>query len=296
MPPRLVSVAILVYWSIAAFFLLKWEVLPELSLGYPPDLRSIASAAGGESGPVSWSIDVIDDPQHPEIRRNVGQATTESKRLPTGGYELTSKVAFDAGELLKRTPLASSQGVRLTIDGDYRVDPRGDLKWFTMKVKGPGAGDDLFRVEGKVQDGRMDVKAKGIASVLGLQRSFPYQSRSVVYDALRPLDRLPGLQVGQRWDMQVVNPLSGAVETARVEVMRRTFIDWNGEAVSAFEVEQRAGPIVTMTWVRVDGAILRQQVPLPFVNMMLERLPPGDPPRPPAEVERGRSGNGEEGS
>jgi hypothetical protein len=293
MPPRLVSVAILVYWSIAAFFLLKWEVLPELTLGYPPDLRSIASAAGGEAGPVSWSIDVIDDPRRPEIRRNVGQATTESKRLPTGGYELTSQVAFDAGELLKRTPLASNQGVRLTIDGDYRVDPRGDLKWFTMKVKGAGDGDDLFRVEGKVHDGRMDVKAKGIASVFSLQRSFPYESRSVVYDALRPLDRLPGLQVGQRWDMQVVNPLSGAVETARVEVMRRTIIDWNGEAVSAFEVQQRAGPIVTKTWVRLDGAILRQQVPLPFVDMMLERLPPGDPPRLPAEVDRRR--DGEEG-
>ncbi len=288
MPPRLVSVAILVYWSIAAFFLLKWEVLPELSLGYPPDLRSIASAAGGESGPVSWSIDVIDDPRRPDIRRNVGQATTESKRLPTGGYELTSKVAFDAGELLKKTPLAGSQRVRLTIDGEYRVNPRGDLTGFTMKVKGVGDGDDLFRVEGKVRDGMLDVKAKGVASVFSLQRSFPYESRSVVYDALRPLDRLPGLQVGQRWDMQVVNPLSGAVETARVEVMRRTIVDWDGEPVTAFEVEQRAGPIVTKTWVRLDGAILRQQVPLPFVEMILERLPP----KAPAEVGRDRDREG----
>ena len=39
MPSRFVSLAILVYWCIAAFCLLTWEVLPELTLGYPPDLR-----------------------------------------------------------------------------------------------------------------------------------------------------------------------------------------------------------------------------------------------------------------
>ncbi|AMV38490.1 hypothetical protein [Planctomyces sp. SH-PL62] len=273
MPPRLVSVAILVYWSIAAFFLLKWEVLPELSLGYPPDLRSIVSAAGDDAGPASWSIDVLDDPRNPEARRNVGEARTETKRLPSGGYEMTSTVEFDAGELLKRTPLANSPSVRLTIDGDYRVDSRGDLKWFIMKVRGADEGADLFKVEGKVSGGVMDVRARGIASVFNLHKTYPYESRSVVYDALRPLDRLPGLNVGQRWDVQVVNPLSGMVETARVEVKRRTLIVWNGEAVSAFEVEQHAGPITTKTWVRLDGAILRQQVPLPFVEMILERLP-----------------------
>ena len=40
MPSRFVSLVILVYWSIAAFCLLTWDVLPELTSGYPPDLRS----------------------------------------------------------------------------------------------------------------------------------------------------------------------------------------------------------------------------------------------------------------
>ncbi len=33
MPSRLVSLAILIYWCLAAFCLLTWEILPELSLG-----------------------------------------------------------------------------------------------------------------------------------------------------------------------------------------------------------------------------------------------------------------------
>ena len=58
MPSRLVSLAILVYWCIAAFCLLTWEVLPELTLGYPPDLRAIA-AAGDSAKPVT-----LEHPDH----------------------------------------------------------------------------------------------------------------------------------------------------------------------------------------------------------------------------------------
>lgn len=282
MPPRIVSLAILVYWLVGAFFLLKWEVVPELTLGYPPDLRAIAAAAGESPTPVSWSIDVIDDPRRPEARRSVGKAVTDSNRLADGSYALSSRVDFDAAEVLKQSPLSGGAGVKLSILGEYRVDPHGDLRSFTMDVKGGDSEDVFFNVQGKVNDGVMDVQSRGIASMMNIHRKFPYEPRSVVSDSLRPLDRLPGLHVGQRWDMKIINPLSGAVETARVVVERRTFIDWNGEAVSAFEVVQTAGPIKAKTWVRLDGVILRQQVPLPFVEMVLERLP--DPtPKPNAE-------------
>jgi hypothetical protein len=95
----------------------------------------------------------------------------------------------------------------------------------------------------------------------------------VVHDALGPLDRLPGLHLGQRWDTQIVSPFTGKVERVRVEVLRRTLVHWNGEPVSAFEVVQHAGPITSKTWVRADGVILRQEVPLPIVRLVLERVP-----------------------
>src|SRR5262245_8140417 len=110
MPSRLVSVAILVYWCLAAFCLLTWEILPELSLGYPPDLRAIA-AAGKDSHPVRWSIQVMDDPKAPDIRRSVGEAVTVSKRLDDGQYELSSRVGFDAGGLFQGRPFGTKPGV-----------------------------------------------------------------------------------------------------------------------------------------------------------------------------------------
>ncbi len=69
MPSRFVSLAILIYWSIAAFCLLTWDVIPELTVGYPPDLRAIA-LAGDSSKPVRWSVQVIDDPRSPDVRRH----------------------------------------------------------------------------------------------------------------------------------------------------------------------------------------------------------------------------------
>lgn len=272
MPPRLVSVAILIYWSIAAFWLLTWEVLPELSLGYPPDLRSI-TAASDDSKPVSWTIDVIDDPRHPEVRRTVGQATTASTRLPDRGVELSSLVVFDAGELLKRTPLVTAPDVRLNIASVYRVDPKGNLQGFDMKVSTADSDDGLFTVEGRLNGEMMEVTSKGMVSVLNRNMRFRYEPRGVVSDALRPFDRLPGLHVGQHWDTRMINPFTGAVDVVRVEVKRLGFIDWNGEAVSAFEVDQHAGPVTSRTWVRLDGVILRQEVPLPLLNMVLDRLP-----------------------
>ncbi|MDR3618700.1 MAG: hypothetical protein P4L85_05060 [Paludisphaera borealis] len=283
MPPRLVSVAILIYWSIAAFWLLTWEVLPELSLGYPPDLRSI-TAAGDDSKPVTWAIDVIDDPLHPDVRRSVGQAVTSSKRLPDGGVELSSQVVFDAGELLKRMPLSNTTNVRLNIASSYRVDSKGNLQGFDMKVTNADLDDGLVTVKGRLKGPLMEVTATGMVPALNRKMSFPYEPRGVVHDALRPFDRLPGLHVGQRWDTRMINPFTGAVEVARVEVKRRGLIDWNGEAVSGFEVEQHAGPVTAKAWVRLDGVIIRQEVPLPFLNMVLERLPDETSPAPVSEA------------
>jgi hypothetical protein len=100
-----------------------------------------------------------------------------------------------------------------------------------------------------------------------------YEPRSVVHDGLGPLDRLPGLHVGQRWETRVVNPLSGQVDRVRVEVLRRTLIHWNGEPVSAFEVVLHGTGIEGRTWVRPDGLILRQEVPFLIARLVFKRIP-----------------------
>jgi hypothetical protein len=273
MPSRFVSLAILIYWSIAAFCLLTWEVLPELSLGYAPDLRSI-TYAGDSNQPIRWSIQVIDDPKTPDVRRTVGTAVTGSSRRPDGSFELTSKVEFEAGGLLKGTPFGTSANVRVEVDSVYRVDHSGNLQSFDMQVKSPDTVGTLVKVKGQLKGANMEIVSRGPVEILNKTLSFKYEPRSVVHDVLGPLDRLPGLHVGQRWETRVISPLTGQVDKVRVEVKRLAVINWDGNLVNTYEVEHQMSPMSMRTWVKTDdGVILRQEVPFPFVRLTLERQP-----------------------
>jgi hypothetical protein len=286
MPSRWISLVILIYWSIAAFCLLTWDVLPELTLGYPPDLRTIAFA-GDSAKPVRWSIQVVDDPRSPDACRTVGEAVTSSSRQADGWHELTSQVEFDAGSLLRGTLFATRTNERLQIDSRYHVDPSGNLQNFQLVVKSPESFGELVQVKGQLRGKSMEIVSQGPVPLLNKHVRFDYVPRSVVHDVLGPLDRLPGLHVGQRWETQVINPFSGQVDPVRVEVVRRTVIHWEGDPVSTFEVVQHLSPFSMRTWVRTDGVILRQEVPVPLVRLVLERRgEEAAPPLAPAPVRR----------
>ena len=82
MPSRFVSLVILIYWSIAAFCLLTWDVLPELAIGLSSRFAGDRPGRSIRPKPVRWSIQVIDDPEFPDVRRTVGRG---GDRLVRGG-------------------------------------------------------------------------------------------------------------------------------------------------------------------------------------------------------------------
>ena len=243
MPSRIVSLIILIYWSIAAFCLLTWDVLPEMTSGYPPDLRAITQAVDSAK-PITWSIQVIDDPRFPDVRRIVGEAVTGCVARPDGWSELTSRVKLDAGGLLKGTAFFTRSSIRLDIESRYLVDRSGNLHSFILEVKSARVARHPGRGEGRDQgkdDGDCLPRAGGHSQqeiVIG------YEPKSVIQDVLGPLDRLPGLHVGQRWESQMINPFTGQVSPVKVEVKRRGLIHWNGNPVTTFEVVQHITPAV----------------------------------------------------
>jgi hypothetical protein len=276
MPSRFVSLAILIYWSIAAFLLLTWDVLPELTQGYAPDLRAIA-LAGDSSRPVRWNIQVVDDPRQPELRRSVGESITTSSRRPDGFFELTNHAELDAGGLFRGTPFASRSSLRVGVESLYLVDQAGNLNLFSLRVVDKGRADaEIMTVTGKVKGRKIEIESHGWSDILNRKLALDYEPRSVVHDVLGPQDRLPGLHVGQRWESKGINMISGQVESVRVDVVRRGLINWEGNPVTTFEVVHRTSPFSMKTWVRTDGLILRQEVPFPFVRLVLERRAESD--------------------
>lgn len=276
MPSRPACVAILLFWVYAAGGLLRRDVLPDFWTTPPPDLRAIA-AAEVDARPTEWNLSVVEDPSYRNLR-SVGRAITEAKRTPDGGSELISRVSFDSGGLLKGTPFAQkAEGVRqdglLEVDTVCEIDPSGNLRRFRARVGMVGDADPLMTLDGRVRDRSLEVQARGPIPLLNQTRSFPYEPRGMIQNAMGPIDRLPGLQVGQRWETRVVSPLTGRVETVKVEVVGKRSIQWENNLEPTLEVVTHFSPLSARTWVRRDGLVLRQEVPFPIVRLVLDRLP-----------------------
>ena len=272
MPPRAVSLMILLYWVVASSSLIRRDILPVLGFVRPPDLRAIALAEENPR-PSRWAVEVIDNALTPESRRKVGEAVNTSKRWPDGWVRITSTVWFDSGGLLLGTPFANRTSVHMEVKSVYRVDPSGNLQSFRATVKPVGEDEALLHVDGTLVRGIMEITTRGPLPIMNQKRSYPYEARSLLQSSLGPFDRMPGLQVGQRWETRMVSPLTGQIEVVRVEVVRRAMIQWGREPVATYEVVHHMTPLSARTWVRPDGLVLRQEVPFPFVKLILERLP-----------------------
>lgn len=268
MPHRFVSLAILAVWAYFSWALVQRDILPGLLIGPAPDLLAVAQA-NSEALRSRWSILVADDADISNLRA-VGQVESQSRRSRDGWVSLRSKAWFDSEELLKGTPLETSLRERVELDAVFEIDHRGNLESFRASVSFEGLGDESMVLSGSVRNNELQVKAHGL---IRWERSFPYQPREMVQSPLAPVDRLPNLQVGQRWRSQLVSPITGQVSQAEVSVERRRVITWDSNPVSTFEVVTRFGLLSARTWVRAeDGLVLRQEAPLPLVRIVLDRL------------------------
>jgi hypothetical protein len=301
MPHRLVSIAILVVWSLSAVGLLHRDILPDLIIGPPPDLRSLSRAGGADASPTRWALLAADSPTS-KAYHPVGQVVTRQLRRRDGTVQWSSQAKFDATELTGRkarstdppTPLAQvgdapAEEQFLEVISLFEIDPSGNLFHFRAAVRAQGLQAEMVVLEGHQLQNELEVTVHSPLPLLNSTRRFPYQARGMVQDALAPIDRMPGLQVGQRWESRVVSPLTGRVQEVHSEVVDREVLHWGKGPVNALIVETRMPasalmpPLSFRTWVRPDdGLVLRQEVPYPLVHLVLERQADDLPPQGPA--------------
>ena len=273
MPPRWASVAILLGWAVMAVGLIRRDILPDLLIGPPPDLRSIA-AVNRADGPTRWILLVHDDPNN-KSGRPIGRAVTESLPLDDGGLKLTSRTTLDADALLQSTRFSGRASGKVEVDNSIEIGPTGNLRRIDAVVREAGVEEPLMKVRGEVVNDRLVIETIGPIAVLNIKKAVPYAPKGLIQNALGPIDRMPGLAVGQRWESRVVSPLTGKLDVIASEVTRRADIFWGGGLVSTYEVVQTVPPTLSArTWVRrSDGLVLRQEVPIPLVPLMIEREP-----------------------
>ncbi len=278
MPSRPACAAILLFWAYAAGALFRRDLLPDLWIQPPPDLRTVA-VAGETSGTTRWELSIAEE-SNAKGYRSVGNADTSTHPGPDGGVELRSHVKFDSSRLLQGTPFAprgDDFGPRgddhVDVDNVCKIDRSGNLISFRAEVRTAGDESPTLTLDGRVVGKMLEVKARGPFPLLNWTRSFAYESRGLIQNSVGPIDRLPGLQVGQRWETRVVSPLTGRVEAVRTEVTGRHLILWDNKMVPTLMVVQHLAPISARSWVGLDGLVLKQEIPFPFVKLVLERSP-----------------------
>jgi len=288
MPHRLVCLAILLFWTLAAGALFTRDILPNYLLGPPPDLRSIAQA-DETPGPTKWSILAADEGKTSNLRA-VGQITTETSRKRDGWVRLTSHAWLDSGELLRGTSFETADSERIGIVGSCEIDSSGNLQNFRVGVRlDDRVKQEVLSLEGRLKKDALEILSRSPFPLLNGKQTLPYQPRGIVQNSLGPLDRMPGLQVGQTWESQVISPLTGAIQACRVEVVGTEHIIWGSTPVQTLKVVTRMSPMSATTWVRPDGLVLRQEIPLPpRFRLILDRLPDEPPLTPPRASEKSR--------
>lgn len=281
MPTRPVIVVILLGWVVAAAALFRRDILPDLGMVPPPDLRSVAGVDEPDPGPSEWNLSVIEKEEgsRDSTLRPVGHATTSTQRDSDGTTTLKGQVTFDSDGLLRGTGLDPGLALirgwgRLEIDTTCKVDPVGHLDAFVIVARQAGGANSLLTINAQVVGHTIEVVARALGPFgQSWHQSLPYEPRGLVQNSLGPIDRLPGLQVGQRWDTDVVNPITGGASRVRTEVTGKVPLQWNNQIVTTLEVVQTMDPFRTRIWVRRDGVVLRQEIPNPICNLVLERLP-----------------------
>jgi hypothetical protein len=284
MPSRRLCLAILLFWTYTAAGLFHRDILPEMVVGPPPDLRDIARAGLTNQGVSKWALLVVDDRDSSGLgERAIGQVVTETVHQRDGGTVLESNAWFDANQLLpagsggRNLPLEAAGGDRIEVYGSCWIDSTGNLESFRVAIREDRPGSsDLLAIEGRLRNDRILITASGVLPYFG-PSSLAYRPHGLVQSPLGPLEWMPNLHVGQRWESEVVSPLTGQVGTFLSEVQRTKILTWDNNPESTFEILTRSKgqgmSLSARTWVRRDGLVLRQEVPFPMVHLVLERLP-----------------------
>ena len=293
---RWFSTAVVLLWLSTMGWLVKEKVLPPLLLGDPPSHQSILEARRGRP-PVGWCLQWNG--------RDIGWATSSTSQLAGGASRIDNHVHFNELPVDEMAPgwlqavfLAVKPGGRLEQVGDC---PRDKIQTDAVSSLLIDASNRLSQIKSSVSflpSGRT-ISMHGVASGskldltirsfdINLKAQVPLDADVLLHDALSPTACLPNLYEGQTWTVSVLTPLKypnspHEILLAKVEGLRR--IRHDGRTVAVWLVTYNNNPGQKLStdkkprarlWVRTDGVVLKQEMPILNSTMTFVRLPEKD--------------------
>ncbi|MHC4089140.1 MAG: hypothetical protein ACYSVY_02485 [Planctomycetota bacterium] len=253
---RVGGFVIILFWSASMTWLVWHDVWPALTAGDPPDVAGQIS-----SDRSSWQVGI-----HNKYDMRIGTVWSTHERI-AGRLEREDLIHLQSFPGLGRA--------LITIVSRFTAD--GLLDEFDLTLRG--------------MELPVEIKGERFASVYGftitigdlVKETFKVNAddAGLIGDALRPFASLPGLEVGQSWRMQVVNPI--AVLTGFGPRFTPILVRVTGrEPITAADGRSIACLVVeapgVKAWTDEDGVVLVQQVELPVGGRITLRDEPYDEP------------------
>ena len=274
MPPRSLTVAIVVFWLAMTAWLVHRDVWPRLAPGEPPP----------------FAVYYADDQQatHPPVRWSATQ-TPAGRPDQATHHVITTNVVYDLRARPRAYVLLATMLPRQLVDNplqlytfgnlksSYRVSEEGSLLGFEVTADSAAGtlnptGGLRCRYAGQVKGDVCELSwsRHGQAAASGQER-FDVSRIGNVILPLHPVARMTGLSPGRNWGARVFDPLGSLTSEPQLTWVQVTVrrdvetLNWNGKEkrCRVVDYEGDGGSVKGSTWVEVTkDEVLKMEVRL----------------------------------
>ncbi|MSR48870.1 MAG: hypothetical protein EXS07_02375 [Gemmataceae bacterium] len=273
MPPRLISVMIVMLFIVVNTSLFYTEILPRIRSGLPPSFNvDLADEAGNLRPVVNWKV-LVRGEEFLKLRTGVTLVDNQEDE-----FWLWAEYSQPTNAGLK--PARDFLGLKL-MRNEFRVHRDGDMLGLQAKVQIESLrGVDFpltLEISGEVSNGLLRPEVK-VDSRLG-ERTFKLEPMDVpvsgaVFQPFLPVHRILGLYPGRTWKQPFFDPLSLAFSSgvaqggldqgtgSVIAKVRNDIVDvmWGGKKIPCIIIDYTGSDLESTVWVGVqNGMVIRQK-------------------------------------
>lgn len=273
MPPRLLSVMIVMLFVAVNSSLFYVEILPRIRSGQPPSFNvDLADEAGNLRPVVNWKV-IVRGEEFLKLRTGVTLVDGEEDE-----FWLWAEYSQPTNTVLK--PARDFLNLKL-MRNEFRVHRDGDMLGLQAKVQIESlSGVDFpltLEISGNVSNGLLSPVVKAESS-LG-ERAFKLEQMDVpasgaVFQPFLPVNRILGLYPGRTWKQPFFDPLSMAFSAgvaqggmdqgtgSVIAKVRNETVDvvWGGKKIPCLVIDYTGSDLESTVWVGVqNGMVVRQK-------------------------------------
>ena len=279
MPPRWLSVPIVLFWLGTTGWLFYQDVWPLLRPGQaPPYTIDLEDEVQTRQAHIHWSVLYNDRPYlraetwvEPDPADDTFALKATLRPLAASAKGATTTPSRSAASCACGVPPAPTASPAMAICGLLSVDFTIEAHAGSLVATGDGV------LDGEVKDGKFFSRLRLSSPVLpggGVEKELdpvPVSAHGSVLSPLHPVNRIAGLRPGQTWRLPLVDPIKDAltalasgqpgaeiVLTAHVLPHAET-LTWNNEPAECLVIDYQGDDVSARTWVQVGtGLVLRQ--------------------------------------